>query len=131
MTPHAWLQRGEAAEQAVKGARQNSAAIRMLNTEWINRQHGWIDPTICFECESLPALSDGVFQGCYRVNRLTMPLFSRPAALDPRSTTRYRSALSYVFDLTTVPAFSLWLVRTAHVAGPGPDGPILDAAQSV
>lgn len=41
-----------------------------------------------------------------------MPLFSRPVALDPGSTARGRSALSYVFDPTTVPAFSLWLVRT-------------------
>ncbi|WP_237613857.1 hypothetical protein, partial [Pseudomonas syringae] len=55
----------------------------------------------------------GVFQGSCRVSRLTMPLFSQPVALDPDSTTRCRSAPSYAFDPTTVPAFSLWLVRTA------------------
>ncbi len=36
-----------------------------------------------------------------------MPLFSRPVALDPGSPARCRSAPSYVFNLTTVPAFSL------------------------
>ena len=60
-----------------------------------------------------------------------MPLFSQPVALDPGSTARYRSVPSYAFDPTTVPAFSLWLVRTTHVAGPKPDGPVLDAVQSV
>ena len=74
---------------------------------------------------------NGVFQGSCRVNRLTMPLFSQPVALDPGSTARYRSVPSYAFDPTTVPAFSLWLVRTTHVAGPRPDGPVLDAVQSV
>jgi len=73
----------------------------------------------------------GVFQGSCRANRLTMPLFSRVVALDPGSTARCRSAPSYVFDPTTVPAFAPWLVRTVHVAGPGPDGQVLDAAQPV
>lgn len=55
-----------------------------------------------FEDDSEPGFSgavlgDGVFQGNCRVNRLTMPLFSRPVALDPGSTARCRSAPSYVF----------------------------------
>lgn len=71
----------------------------------------------------------GVFQGSCRVNRLTMPLFSRPVALDPGSTTRYRSAPSYASGLTTAPVFAPWLVRTVHVVGPRPDGPALDAVR--
>ncbi len=60
------------------------------------------------------------FQGSCRVSRVTMPLFYRPAALDPGSTTRCRSVPSYVFHPTTAPVFSPWLVRTAHVVGASP-----------
>ena len=45
--------------------------------------------------------------------------------------TRCRTVPNYVFDPCTVPTFSLWLVRTAHLAGPRPDDPALDAAQPV
>jgi hypothetical protein len=34
-----------------------------------------------------------------------------------------------VSDPTIAPAFALWLGRTAHAAGPGLDGPVLDARQ--
>ena len=73
----------------------------------------------------------GIFQGSCRVNRLTMPPFSRSVALDPGSTTRCRSVPSYASGLTTAPVCFPWLVRTTHVAGPRPDGPALDAAQPV
>lgn len=73
----------------------------------------------------------GVFQGTCRVNRPTMPLFSRPAAPDPGSASPCRSVPSYASDLTSAPGFSPWLVCTAHGAAPGSDGPVLDAAQPV
>ncbi|WP_234451925.1 hypothetical protein, partial [Pseudomonas sp. MF6776] len=41
----------------------------------------------------------GIFQGSCRVNRLTMPPFSRSVALDPGSTTRCRSVPSYASGL--------------------------------
>ena len=76
-------------------------------------------------------ITHGIFQGSCRVNRLTMPPFSRSVALDPGSTTRCRSVPSYASGLTTAPVCFPWLVRTTHVAGPRPDGPALDAAQPV
>lgn len=59
----------------------------------------------------------GVFQGSCRVNRLTMPLLSRPVVLDPGSAARCRSVPSYAFDPTTIPAFALWHVRTTMSPG--------------
>jgi len=42
---------------------------------------------------------------------------------------RCRTVPNYVVNPSNVPAFSLWLVRAAHLAGPRPDVPVPDAAQ--
>lgn len=93
----------------------------IINKIFANFIHGQIPDVI----------TGGIFQGSCRVNRLTMPPFSRSVALDPGSTTRCRSVPSYASGLTTAPVCFPWLVRTTHVAGPRPDGPALDAAQPV
>ena len=76
-------------------------------------------------------LAPGVFQGSCRVSRLTMPLVSQAALLDRGSTSRYLSVPSCVSVPTNAPGFYAWIVRTAHVAGPGFSDPAPDAAAPV
>lgn len=76
-----------------------------------------------------PSHHRGVFQGACCVNRLTMLLFSRPAASDPGSTAPCLSAPSFVSVQTSVPGFSPGFARTAHDAEPGSDDPDHDAVR--
>lgn len=73
----------------------------------------------------------GVFQGSCRVNRLTTPLFSPGAALDPDLAAPFLLASGFAFVLTSVPGSSFALARTVRAAAPGSDDPVCGAAQRV